>query len=219
MAHWGPSQCAAGFNEQYSVFSNSRSLRLLAVPRWAQRLPFCVRTSVSMGLRPVLQSGRSRVRFPMESLEFFTDLINPSGRTMTLGSTQPLTEMSTRGICWGKWRPVRRADNLTIFTCRLSWHLRASASRSPNGLSRPVLVCLYLSIESGSYSYNTSGLPKVLAAMAGLLECVQNSRTSRVTMLGFIQSIFYRRTEYYSAGGIIGRYSSELSGGKWYGAN
>ena len=27
---------------------------------------------------------------------------NPSGRTMALGSTQPLTEMSTRCISWGK---------------------------------------------------------------------------------------------------------------------
>jgi hypothetical protein len=27
---------------------------------------------------------------------------NPSGRTMVLGSTQPLTEMSTRNISWGK---------------------------------------------------------------------------------------------------------------------
>ena len=26
---------------------------------------------------------------------------NPSGRTMALGSTQPLTEMSTRFISWG----------------------------------------------------------------------------------------------------------------------
>src|SRR5215469_16328730 len=27
---------------------------------------------------------------------------NPAGRTMALGSTQPLTEMSTRCISWGK---------------------------------------------------------------------------------------------------------------------
>jgi len=27
--------------------------------------------------------------------------INPSDRTMALGSTQPLTEMSTRSISWG----------------------------------------------------------------------------------------------------------------------
>ena len=31
---------------------------------------------------------------------FFID--NPSGRTMVLGSTQPLTEISTRNISWGK---------------------------------------------------------------------------------------------------------------------
>jgi len=28
-------------------------------------------------------------------------LHNPSGRTMALGSTQPVTEMSTRNIFWG----------------------------------------------------------------------------------------------------------------------
>jgi hypothetical protein len=27
-------------------------------------------------------------------------LLNPSGRTVALGSTQPLTEMSTTGISW-----------------------------------------------------------------------------------------------------------------------
>jgi hypothetical protein len=32
--------------------------------------------------------------------QFFID-INPSDRTMALGSTQPLTEMSTRRISWG----------------------------------------------------------------------------------------------------------------------
>jgi len=40
------------------------------------------------------------VRFQMMSLEFFTDIILPI-RTMALGSTQPLTEMSTRSISWG----------------------------------------------------------------------------------------------------------------------
>jgi hypothetical protein len=43
---------------------------------------------------------RSRVRFPMVSLEFFI-YINLSSRTMALGLTQPLTEMSTRHISWG----------------------------------------------------------------------------------------------------------------------
>jgi hypothetical protein len=45
-------------------------------------------------------------------------LHNPSGRTMALGSTQPLTEMSTRCISWGQKWPVRKADNLTTILCR-----------------------------------------------------------------------------------------------------
>jgi hypothetical protein len=32
---------------------------------------------------------------------------------MTLGSTQPLTEMSTRNLPEGKSQPERKADNLT----------------------------------------------------------------------------------------------------------
>jgi hypothetical protein len=40
------------------------------------------------------------------------NLPNPSSRTMALGSTQPLTEMSTRNLPGGKGRPTRGADNL-----------------------------------------------------------------------------------------------------------
>jgi hypothetical protein len=43
-------------------------------------------------------------------------------------------------------RPVHRADNLTTFLCCLSWNLGASASWSPQGLSRPVMGLLYLYI-------------------------------------------------------------------------
>ena len=42
---------------------------------------------------------------------------NPSDRTMALGPTQPLTEMSTRHISWGE-----------NFMCRHPWNLGASAS-------------------------------------------------------------------------------------------
>jgi hypothetical protein len=41
----------------------------------------------------MLQAWRSRVRFPMKSLDFSIDLILPA-----LGSTQPLTEMSTMNL-------------------------------------------------------------------------------------------------------------------------
>jgi hypothetical protein len=38
---------------------------------------------------------------------------NHSSRTMALGLTQPLTEMSTRDLPWSKGRPAHKADNLT----------------------------------------------------------------------------------------------------------
>jgi hypothetical protein len=47
----------------------------------------------------MLQTGRSPVRLPGE-LEFF-NLSNPSSCTMALGSTQALTEMSTRNFPGG----------------------------------------------------------------------------------------------------------------------
>jgi hypothetical protein len=37
----------------------------------------------------------------------------PSNRTMSLGSTQPLTEMSTRNIPGGQGRPACKSNNLT----------------------------------------------------------------------------------------------------------
>jgi hypothetical protein len=57
----------------------------------------------------MLQAGRSPVRVPNE-MDFF-NLANPSSRTMTLGSTQPLTQISTRNLPGGKKWPARRADN------------------------------------------------------------------------------------------------------------
>jgi hypothetical protein len=57
-------------------------------------------------------------RFPFQvtdEVNFFT-LPNPSSCTMVLGSTQPLTEMSTRNLPGGKKQPAHRADNLAA-TC------------------------------------------------------------------------------------------------------
>jgi hypothetical protein len=58
----------------------------------------------------MLQAGRLPVRIPDE-VDFF-NLPNPSSRTMALGSTQPLSEMSTRNHPGGKKLPAPRADNL-----------------------------------------------------------------------------------------------------------
>jgi hypothetical protein len=43
---------------------------------------------------------------------FFFNLPSPCSRTVALGSTQPLTEMSTRNLPGGKKRPAHRDDNL-----------------------------------------------------------------------------------------------------------
>jgi hypothetical protein len=58
----------------------------------------------------MLQAGRALVRV-LDEVDFF-NLSNPSSRTMALGLTQPLTEMSTTNLPGGKKRPARRADNL-----------------------------------------------------------------------------------------------------------
>jgi hypothetical protein len=49
---------------------------------------------------------------PIEVIEFLI-LPNLSSRTMALGSTQPLTEMSTRNLPEGKGRPAHKDDNFT----------------------------------------------------------------------------------------------------------
>jgi hypothetical protein len=69
-----------------------------------------VRGSV-VGWGTLQQAGRSRERIPDE-VDFF-NLPNSSSRTMALGSTQPLTQMSARNMPGGKGRPARKADNLT----------------------------------------------------------------------------------------------------------
>jgi hypothetical protein len=59
----------------------------------------------------MLQAGRSQVLIPDEVIGFF-NCSNPSSHTMTLGSTQPLTEMSARNLPGGKGRPACKADSL-----------------------------------------------------------------------------------------------------------
>ena len=84
----------------------------------------------------MVQTGRSRVRFPMVS----------SGRTMDLGSTQPLTEMSTRCISWGKGGRCVKLTNLPPSSAVVmkSGNLNFLESL---GHSRPVMeLLLYLYI-------------------------------------------------------------------------
>jgi hypothetical protein len=64
---------------------------------------------------------------------------NPFSCTSTLGSTQPLTELSARNVPGGKRQPARRADKLT--TIREPTVLTKCGSLNisqPYGSSRPV---------------------------------------------------------------------------------
>jgi hypothetical protein len=53
---------------------------------------------------------------------------------MALGSTQLLTEMSTRNFPGDKKRPARRADNLAAIYEPNVWKCGSLTSRNPKGL-------------------------------------------------------------------------------------
>ena len=61
-------------------------------------------------------------------------LLNHSGHTTALESTQSLTEMSTRDISWGVKAVGAQGCNLTTCMCRLSRNLGASNSWNHQGL-------------------------------------------------------------------------------------
>jgi hypothetical protein len=75
-----------------------------------------------------------------------SNLNNPSSRTMVLGFTQPLMEMSTRNLPsgGGLGRPARKADNLTAI-CEPTDYKNVGASTSHNhaGLHGRSQGCIY----------------------------------------------------------------------------
>jgi hypothetical protein len=80
----------------------------------------------------MLQAGRSPVIIPDE-VDFF-NFPNPSSRTMALGSTQPLTEISTRKFPGGKGGRSVRLTTLPSSVSRMSENVGPSTSHSPKDL-------------------------------------------------------------------------------------
>ena len=129
----------------------------------------------AVGWGTALQSRRSRVRFPMVSLEFFIDIILPA-----LGVTQSVTEMSTRIISLGSkggrcvgWQPyhlhvliVLKSRGLSLFE-----------------LSGPVQDCSGIALPDKSLAR-----PGRKQARKHVRDCAISTTSRRVLSLSFFFS-------------------------------
>jgi hypothetical protein len=104
------------------------------------------------------------------------NLHNPSGRTMILGLTRPLTEMSTRNISWRLkaagaygWQPYHLRVSIVL-------KYRSLNLLNPRGLSRPVMGLLFhfLSQFSASMLYTTDSRVIFLTASHSTQHCYSN---------------------------------------------
>jgi hypothetical protein len=109
------------------TYTRKQNFLVTSNPRSIIRFTFGVHTYVPCDLQYVTgliqkrgwlrhyATSRKIVGSSPDEVDFF-NVPNPSSRTVALGSTQPLTEMSTRNFPEGEGvqgLPARKADNLT----------------------------------------------------------------------------------------------------------
>jgi hypothetical protein len=99
----------------------------------------------------MLQAGRSPVRVSDE-VDFF-NLPNPSNRTMALGSTQPLTEMSTRNFPGDKSGRRIGLTTLQPSVSRMSENVGTSTSRNPKASTACLGITLPLPVKTRKCSF------------------------------------------------------------------
>jgi len=120
-------------NKQHVWWSVSPHAQLIQYPfsmrgtRWRSRLRHCATSRKAAGSIP-------------DGVIGIFHWHNPSGSTMALGSTQPLTEMSTRNNSWGVKSAGAWGWQSYDLHVRLSWNLGATTSWNPQDLSRPVML-------------------------------------------------------------------------------
>ena len=95
---------------------------------------------------------------------------NPCDRTVALGLTQPLTEMSTRSISWGLRWPVLRADNLNHHHVQLSCNLGTLTFWNPLGHSGPLTKLVYLFLP---FTVSEIGVTQLFLSIWSLLNYVK----------------------------------------------
>ena len=125
--------CSANLSETFLILRRNERRMIINVHRTSCKVPIIRGTAAAQSLSCCATYRKVVGSIPAGVNEFFIDIILPIA-PWAWGSTQPLTEMSTRSIPWGLTtyhHPVPLSRNLGTLT---SWN--------PLGLSRPVMGLL-----------------------------------------------------------------------------